>query len=270
MAWLTVDETDNDLQAFWSDVLGALAIGGAVPADSALREVVPAAGFGAREALLVRAGLAELPGVVTLVLDDFHQITDRRVLESFGQLLEHQPPQLRLVLATRADPALRLHRLRVNGEVTDIRADGPGVHRDRGRGAVRPATACTCPTASSGCCWTAPRGGPPGLRLALMCLDPTDIDGGIARFTGSDRLVAEYLIEEVIDRLPAADRQFLLTTSVADRLSAGLANELTGRSDGQLDPGTPGRAERPDRRPGRADTTGSASTRCCGNCCGTG
>src|SRR5664279_149085 len=123
VAWLAVEETDNDVPAFWSDVLGALTIGDAVPAESALRQVVPAAGFGAHEVLLIRAALADLPHTVVLVLDDIHHLTDRRVLESFGQLLEHQPPQLRLVLSTRADPALRLHRMRVNGEVTDIRAD---------------------------------------------------------------------------------------------------------------------------------------------------
>jgi len=67
-----------------------------------------------------------------------------------------------------------------------------------------------------------------------MCLDPGDIDGGISRFTGSDRLVAEYLIEEVINQLVEQDREFLVTTSVADRLAAGLANALTGRDDGQL------------------------------------
>ncbi len=233
VAWLTMDETDNNLQAFWSDVLGALAIGGALPPGSALLEVVPAAGFGPEQAQLIPAGLAELPTMVTLVLDDFHLIHDRRVLESFGQLLEHQPPQLRLVLAARADPALRLHRLRVNGQLTDIRAtdlaftatetaelfDRNGMH---------------LPGHRLGILLDRTLGWAAGLRLAIMCLDPGDIDGGISRFTGSDRIVGEYLVEEVTDRLPEQDRQFLLTTSVADRLSAGLANQLTGRSDAQL------------------------------------
>ena len=232
VAWLALDETDNDLQTFWSDLLGALTLGDAVPADSALREVVPAAGFGAREALLVRAGLADLPHVVVLVLDDFHHVTDPGVLESFGQLLDHQPPQLRLMVATRSDPALRLHRMRVNGDLTDIRAQD---------------LAFTAPEAAElfvhngfhltdrqlGMLLDRTRGWVAGLRLAMMCLDRADIDGGIARFTGSERLVAEYLIEEVMDRLPEQDREFLLTTSVADRLSGGLANALTGRGDGQ-------------------------------------
>ncbi len=232
VTWLAVDDTDNDLQAFWSDLLGALTVSDSVPGDSPLRHITPAAGFGDPGVALIRAGLAELPGRVVLVLDDFHHITDPAVLHSFGQLLDHQPPQLHLVLAARADPALRLHRLRVNGSVTDVRARdlaftpaealglfaGNGMHLsedqlevllDRTQG------------------WAA------GLRLALMCLDPADIDGGLARFTGSDRLVAEYLVEEVTDQLPDSDRQFLLTTSIADRVSAGLADALTGRGDGQ-------------------------------------
>ena len=233
VAWLTVDESDNDLQAFWSDLLGALTLGAAVRADSALREVMPAAGFGVPEARLVRAGLADLPDVVVLVLDDFHHITDHRVLESFGLLLDHQPPQLRLMLATRADPALRLHRSRVNGDLTDIRArdlafTAPEAAELFGRNGIALSGSQLTVLLERTRGWTA------GLRLALMCLDPNDIDGGMSRFTGTEPLVAKYLIEEVTDQLPEPDRQFLLTTSVADRLSAELANALTGRSDGQL------------------------------------
>lgn len=232
-AWLTIDETDNDPQAFWSDVLAALTIGDVLPPDSVLREVVPAAGFGALEAQLIRAGLAELPTAVTLVLDDFHHIRDRRVLDSIVQLLEHQPPQLRLVLATRADPALRLHRLRVNGDVTDIRADDLAFTASEVAELFdRNGIHLTNPALEMMLDRT--QGWPAVLRLAIMCLDPADIDRGISRFTGSDRLVGEYLVEEVTDRLPDTDRQFLLTTSVADRLNSGLANALTGRDDAQL------------------------------------
>ena len=184
MAWLAVEETDNDVQTFWSDVLGALTIGDAVPADSALRQVVPAAGFGAHEVQLIRAGAGRSPHTVVLVLDDVHHLTDRRVLESFGQLLEHQPPQLRLVLSARADPALRLHRLRVNGEVTDIRAEdlaftaSEAAELFRGNGIARVG-------ATTGGLLDRTEGWAAGLRLALLSLDPTDIDGAISRFTGT-------------------------------------------------------------------------------------
>jgi LuxR family maltose regulon positive regulatory protein len=233
VAWLSVDETDNDLQAFWSDVLGALATAGALPAGSALREVVPTAGFGVPELHLVRVGLAELPTTVTLVLDDFHLISNRLVVDSVGQLLEHQPPQLRLILTTRADPAMRLHRLRVSGGVTDLRADDLAFTPSEAaellhRNGIHPSQA------QLGALLDRTEGWAAGLRLAVMGLNPDDVDDGIAGFTGTDRMVAEYLIEEVLERLPATDRQFLLTTSVADRVSAALANELTGRDDGQL------------------------------------
>jgi len=228
-----MDETDNHVQSFWSDVLGALAVVDIVPADSALRHMTPAAGFGARELTQIREALAELPEVLVLVLDDFQQVSNPAVLESFGQLLDHQPPQLRLVLATRSDPALRLHRLRVNGEVTDVRAHDLAFGSTEAaelfaRNGLRLSEGQLTVLLDRTQGWAA------GLRLALMCLDPGDIDGGISRFTGSDHLVAEYLIEEVTDQLPEQDREFLLMTSVADRLAAGLANELTGRSDGQL------------------------------------
>ena len=121
-AWLTVDETDNDLRTFWSDVLAALAIGAVVPEDSPLRELVPASSFGAAEVLQVRAGLADLPGPVVLVLDDVHHLTNPEVLDSLSALIEQRPLPLRLVMLTRADPALRLHRVRVTGALTEIRS----------------------------------------------------------------------------------------------------------------------------------------------------
>ena len=233
VAWLSVDESDNNPQAFWSDLLGALAIVGALPAGSTLLDVVPAAGFGPREARQVRAGLAELTEPVTLVLDDFHLVDDRRVLESIGHLLERQPPQLRLVLLTRSDPTLRLHRLRINGDLTDLRADDLAFTREEAVEMLHGNGLHPSP-AKLGVLLDRTQGWAAGLQLAMMCLDPQDVDRGIDGFTGRDRLVAEYLIEEVTNRLPAADREFLLAVSIADRISAALANELTGRSDGQV------------------------------------
>jgi LuxR family maltose regulon positive regulatory protein len=232
-AWLSVDESDNNPQAFWSDVLGALTIAGALPARSMLLDFAPAAGFGPREARQVRAGLAELPETVTLVLDDFHLVDDRAVLESIGQLLEHQPPQLRLVILTRSDPTLRLNRLRINGDLTDIRADDLAFTRDEAVELLHGNGLHPSPV-KLGVLLDRTQGWAAGLQLAMMCLDPQDVDRGIDGFTGRDRLVAEYLIEEVTNRLPAADRDFLLAVSVADRISGALANELTGRSDGQI------------------------------------
>ena len=233
VSWLSLDHSDNEPRTFWSDLLWALTASGAVPADSPLLDIIPAAGFGIDEALEVRSRLAELPGPIVLVLDDFHEITDDAVLTSFGQLVDHQPPQLRLVVLSRSDPDLRLHRLRLNGQLTEIRTrdlafseqetvelfDLEGIH-------LRAEQVDMLRSRTEG--WSA------GLRLAALSLDPADVDGGIARFSGNDRSTAEYLVGEVLERLSPEDREFLLTTSITSKLNGQLADHLTGRSDSQV------------------------------------
>lgn len=89
VAWMTLDDTDNDLPRFWTDLITALAVAGALPAGIALSELAPTAGFGAAVLLAVWAGLAELPGPVVLVLDDFHEVSDAAVLDSVEAMLDH-------------------------------------------------------------------------------------------------------------------------------------------------------------------------------------
>ena len=237
-AWLTVDGADNDLPTFWADVLGALTVGGVVPADSALRELAPAAGFGPSQASQVRSGLADLPSRVVLVIDDLQEITDTAVLSSLNSLIEHQPPQLRLILISRSDPALRLHRVRVSGELTEIRSrDLTFTEAEAAELFDRSDLELTSEQVRV--LFGRTQGWPAGLRLAAMSLtsgepgsaDPAD---GIARFTGNQRSVAEYFIGEVLDRLPPPDREFLLCASITERLNPSLATALTGRSDSQL------------------------------------
>ena len=233
VGWLSLDSSDNVLRTFWSDLIAAVIGSGAVPASSLLRDITPAAEFGPNEARDVRTRLAELPAPVVLVVDDFHEITDDAVLDSFGELIDHLPPSLRLVIVSRADPVLRLHRLRVAGQLTEIRTaelafDVPDTVDLFGRAGLSiqmsQAHALTART----------QGWPAGLRLAVLSLDPDDVDGGIARFSGSDQSVADYFVSEVTRRLSPADRDFLLWTSIVDRVSGSLADHLTDRADGQL------------------------------------
>jgi LuxR family maltose regulon positive regulatory protein len=227
-----LDDTDNDPQAFWFDLLGALAISDAVPIDSPLRDLVPAARFSTEATMLISTGVAALAEPVVLVLDDFHLITDGRVLRSLERVLDHQPQQLHIVLSTRADPPLRLQRRRVAGQLTDIRAaDLAFTETEAGKLLAGNGIHLTGSQLSALLDRT--KGWAAGLRLAVLSLDPAEVDGAIDRFTGNDAVVAEYLIEEVLDRVSAEDRQFLLATSVADRISPELANNLTGRADGR-------------------------------------
>ena len=232
IGWLSLDASDDDVPSFWSNLIAALIASGGVPEDNALREFIPAAEFGAAEVLEVRARLTELPSPVVLVLDDFHEISNAAVVESFGELVDHLPASLRLVLLSRSDPPLRLHRLRIAGQLTEIRSSELAFTEKETAelfGAagfdLRAGQVTTLRNRTEG--WSA------GLRLAAMSLDPADVQAGIDRFSGSERSVADYLVGEVIRRLSPADRDFLLATSVVDRVSGPLANRLTGRSDGQ-------------------------------------
>lgn len=231
-AWLTVDETDNDLRTFWSDVLVALASGAALPADSALRELIPAAGFGPAEALQVRAGLAELPGEVVLVLDDVHHLINQQVLDTLSSLIDRRPPPLKLVILTRADPALRLHRVRVAGALREVRSGDLAFTKDEAA-ELFDHHGIDLTDDQLRMVLDRTQGWPVGLRLAAMFLSTSDIARGIDQFTGTERSVAEYLIEEVLDSQPEADRDFLLRTSIAERINSALATHLTGRTDSQ-------------------------------------
>ena len=230
--WLSLDSADDNPRSFWSSVIFALNASGGVPDRSGLRDIAPATKFGPAEVFDVRALLAELPAPVVLILDDLQEITDDTVLQTFGELVDHLPPALRLVLVSRSDPMLRLHRLRVSGSLTEIRTadlaftesetaelfDGAGIRLAAEQ--VRVLRERT-------------EGWPAGLRLAAMSMDSGDLQAEIDRFSGSDVSVADYLVGEVTQRLSPADRDFLLKTSVVDRLNGELAGLVTGRTDGQ-------------------------------------
>lgn len=232
VAWLTLDETDNEVATFWFEVLAALKSCGGIPPDSVLHDLRPAARFGAHVIQRIQAGLADLPAPVVLVLDDLQEVADATVLGSVDRLLEHPPAPLRLVLVARVDPALRLHRLRVSGELSEVRTgdlafdpyEADELFANHGLRLSRPQRD-TLMARTEG--WAA------GLRLAAMSLDPDDVDRGIAGFSGEERSIAEYLAAEVLDRQPTSVRHFLLRTSVADRLCGPLADALSGRVDGR-------------------------------------
>lgn len=232
VAWLSIDGADDSLPGFWAGVLRAVQVAGAVPAGSGLLNLRPAASFGGAEAAQVVDELATLPDPLVVVLDDVHQLSDREVLRSIDLLLERRPVGLHLILSARFDPPLRLQRLAVADGLTEIRS------REL---AFTPAEAqellaineLAMPQRVVEALVDRTRGWAAGLRLAAMGLDPQTSEADVARLRGSDRPVAEYLLTEVLDQLPADDRRFLLLSSVADPVSAGLARALTGDEDAQ-------------------------------------
>jgi LuxR family maltose regulon positive regulatory protein len=234
-AWLSLDTGDNEAARFWTYVLAALCRSGAVPGDSALRTLAPSAGRDEGFLSELVGGLAKLPSPVVLVLDDLHDITEAAVFEGLEFLLRHAPPQLRLVLATRADPPLPLQRLLVGGQLLQLRAADLAftvaeVAELLGTGDGQPRLSyddlALLQARTEG--WAA------GLRLAAMSLEgQLNPHRFVTELAGDDKSIADYLTGEVLDRQPDDLRGFLLQTSIVDELDGDLADTLTGGHGGE-------------------------------------
>src|SRR6516162_5341177 len=204
-AWVPVGRDERDPQRFWLSVVGALR---QTSAGSALVRELTAApdldGWAIVERLL--KDLAPLEERLWLVIDDVQEIGSPEARRQLELLLMRAPPQLRVMLATRHDVRLGLHRLRLEGELTEIRADDLRFTVDEARELL----------ATAGVQLT-------DLALALL-VDRTERFA--AGFSGSERTVAEYLLAEVLDRQPERVRRLLLRTSVLERVNGELADLL--------------------------------------------
>jgi LuxR family maltose regulon positive regulatory protein len=235
VAWLSLDAGDNDAARFWAYALAALCQSGAVPGDSPLRGLARQPGSDARFLPLLVSGLAELATPVVLVLDDLHDITDATVLEGLELLLRHAPPQLRLVLATRADPPLPLQRLLISGRLTQVRAADLAftvaevaelLAECEHQPSMSADDVALLQARTEG--WAA------GVRLAALSLEAEpDPHRFVTEFAGDDKSIADYLTGEVLDRQPEELRSFLLRTCIVEELNGDLADALTGGQGGE-------------------------------------
>jgi LuxR family maltose regulon positive regulatory protein len=231
-AWVPVGRGEQDPQRFWLSVLGALRQTSA--GSGLVRELTAAPGldgWAVVERLL--KDLAPLAGRLWLVIDDVHELGSAEALAQLELLVMRAPPELRFVLATRHDLRLGLHRLRLEGELTEIRAADLRFTRGEARelltaagvALTEPALAMLHERAEG---WAA------GLRLAALSLaGHEDPERFAAEFSGSERTVAEYLLAEVLERQPDEVRRLLLRTSILERVSGPLADVLTGGSGGE-------------------------------------
>jgi LuxR family transcriptional regulator, maltose regulon positive regulatory protein len=237
VAWLSLEAADNDPARFWRYVVAAL---DRAPPGIAER-VGPLLGPPAPRSFegLVTALINELaawPGEdeVVLVLDDYHEIDAQQVHGSLEFLLEHLPPGLHLVLASRSDPPLPLPRLRAGGQLAELRADDLRFTAAEAAALLRESAGADLPAAAVAALEARTEGWVAGLQLAALSLGgQADPAGFVAAFSGSHRYVLDYLAEEVLDRQREELRTFLLETSVLERLSGGLCDAVTGRADSQ-------------------------------------
>lgn len=230
VAWLSLDQGDNDLTRFLTYFVAAL------------QKVVPSFGKHVREMLqasqmqpppaqsILTALLNEissLPDQVLLVLDDYHVIDSKPVEHAVTFLLEHQLPQMHLVIATRQDPHLPIARLRVQGQLTELRAADLRFTSSEVAEFLNQRMGLKLSTEHIAALETRTEGWIAGLQLAALSLqEQQDVTGFIQSFTGSHRFVMDYLVEEVLHQQSEILQKFLLHTSILHRMCASLCDAV--------------------------------------------
>jgi LuxR family maltose regulon positive regulatory protein len=228
LAVMQVQRDQQDAQQFWLALLSAVrhasgTTSGAEP---------PAATPELNGRVMVDRVLSELAGRrdrVALVIDDLHELHSPDALAQLTRLLTNLPPNAHAVLATRRDLRLRLHQLRLAGELAEIRGEDL-CFTERETRELLNASGIILSEAGAALLHQRTEGWAAGLRLAAISLaGHPDPEQFVAEFSGSDRTVAEYLIAEMLERQPDDIQQLLLRTSVLDRVNGELADLLAGR-----------------------------------------
>jgi LuxR family transcriptional regulator, maltose regulon positive regulatory protein len=228
VAWLALDETDNQVEQFLAYVIAAFqSISSAIGQTA---QVILDSSINTDYAQVVIALLndsATSASAITLVLDDYHLITERAIHDLLTTLLDRAPPQLSVVVITRHDPPLPLARWRVRNQLTEVRAADLRFSHDEVSRFLATTMQLELSDAAVRALEQRTEGWIAGLQLAALSLrGQPDPEAFIERFSGSDRFVADYLIEEVIEHLPLEARLFLLCTSVLQRFNADLCAAL--------------------------------------------
>ena len=240
VAWLSLDPGDDHPATFWTYVV------------SALRTAVPHVGTDALALLddphppplevVLTTVLNELghhtgkglEGDVVLVLDDYHVVGSLDVHTQLAFLLEHLPPRVHLVLVTRADPALPLARLRASGDLVEVRAADLRFSDEETAAYLSGAMGLDLDPADVAALGERTEGWIAALQLAALSMAGREDPGAfVAEFAGDDRYLVDYLVEEVLERQPSDVHDFLLRTSVLDRLTGPLCDALVGSSGGR-------------------------------------
>ena len=228
LAVLQVQRDQRDAQQFWLALLDA--VRQATGADSGAEPPAATPDFNAPAmADRVLSELADARGSVTLVIDDLHELTSPEALAQLTRLLTNLPPHVHAILTTRHDVRLGLHRLRLAGELTEIRAADLRFSERETR-ELLDASGIALSAAGVALLHQRTEGWAAGLRLAAISLaGHPDPERFVTEFSGSDRTVAEYLLAEMLDRQPPDVQDLLLRTSLLDRVNGELADLLTGR-----------------------------------------
>ena len=228
LAVMHVQRDQQDAQQFWLALLSAVRHA----SGNTSRAEPPAATPEFNGRAMVERVLSELEdhrGRVVLVIDDLHELHSLDALAQLTRLLTNLPPNAHAVLATRRDLQLRLHQLRLSGELAEIRGEDLRFTEGETR-ELLDASGITLSEAGAALLHQRTEGWAAGLRLAAISLaGHPDPERFVTEFSGSERTVAEYLVAEMLERQPEDVQQLLLRTSLLDRVNGELADLLTGR-----------------------------------------
>ncbi len=228
VAVAAVQRDQHDAQQFWLALVGAIRQAAATPSPAEPPATTPDFnGWAMVDRVL--SELADQRGRLILVIDDLHELTSPDALAQLTVLLTNLPGDVHAVLATRRDLRLRLHQLRLAGELAEIRA-AELRFSERETRELLDASGIQLSDAAAALLHQRTEGWAAGLRLAAISLaGHPDPERFVAEFSGSDRTVAEYLIAEMLERQPDDAQDLLLRTSLLDRVNGELADLLTGR-----------------------------------------
>jgi len=241
VAWVSLDEGDNDPMRFWSYLSAALQKAQPGTGETALTMLrsTPPPAIEAILTTLINEIVAASQGdhedhPYVLVLDDYQMIKEQSIHESLAFLLDHLPPQMHLGLATRIDPPLNIARLRVRGQVTELRADDLRFTPDEAASFLNQVMGLGLSQKDVAALEARTEGWIAGLQVAAMAMQGRDdLSGLVAAFAGSHRYILSYLVEEVLQRQPEHTRIFLLQTAILDRLSGSLCDAVADQNGSQ-------------------------------------
>jgi LuxR family transcriptional regulator, maltose regulon positive regulatory protein len=229
VAFVSVDRDEEHAQRFWCAVLDAIRS----PADSIDRETEPVATVALDADQVLDRVVSEIAGQVepvVLIVDDLHELRSADALAQLEHLLAVLPSSARVVLSSRRDPPIRLHRLRLADEVAEIRA-GDLRFTERETRELLAASGIDLSDAGAAALYQRTEGWAAGLRLAVISLrGHPEPERFVAEFSGTDRAIGEYLMAEMLERQPRGVQSMLLRTSLVDRMNGELADLLAGRS----------------------------------------
>ncbi len=235
-AWLSLDEGENDPTRFLAYLVTALQTIAATLGEGVLG-VLQSSQPPPPEAILTALlnEITTLPDQFVLVLDDYHVIDAKPVDLALTFLVEHLPPQMHLVIATREDPLLPLARLRARGELTELRAADLRFTPSEAAEFLNSVMGLNLSPGNIAALEDRTEGWIAGLQLAALSMrGREDIPEFIRAFTGDHRYILDYLVAEVLTRQPAPVRSFLLQTAILDRLSGSLCDAVTGQEKGNV------------------------------------